>query len=292
MRIPSMIKALLVTAALVFVSGCKLAVIVVEGGEVQSLSSGVCAAGAVCVHEVTDATYSESFTAVADSGWEFVKWSSGEYFFCADSTEPVCALSLEGTDGIAAIENIVASSKTFYVMPIFRCLVACAGLPIIDTVIVGDKEWAQPDLFSGLTGEQIVARCPEGVCGLNTVLNGWSMDGWQWANVDEVNALFSAYLAGYTLGPGPDSIQVPWDTYLVEPIFDAGFRPTYEDSGRRWVMGLTSDDTIELDEPVYFYGVINDSYGTFVNTDNIKTNIPSAGGANYLGAWFYRPAAP
>jgi len=277
-------------------SGCKLAVIVAEGGEVQSTTSGVCAAGSVCIHEVSDSSYSESFTAVPDAGWEFVKWGTGGNFFCQESTNPVCELSLDGTEGIIAIENVVASSKTFYIMPIFGCLVGCVGLPITDTVTVGGREWAQPDLFSGLTGEQVVARCPGGVCGENTVLNGWSMDGWQWATVDDVNALFNTFLIGYSLGPGPDSVQVPWDTYLLEPIFDAGFRPTLFDEGvHRFLVGLTSDGFVdEFVGSRLYVGSAVDNLASFKGSDAVRTNGDEGidSGVGYIGVWLYRPLAP
>ena len=274
------------------ISGCKLAVIVAEGGEVQSLSSGVCAAGRVCVHQISDTSYSERFTAAPDAGWEFVKWSTGGGFFCEGSTDPICELSLSGTEGVAAIEQIVASSKTFYIMPIFECMVGCVGLPITDTVTVGGKEWAQPDLFSGITGQQVAARCPEGICGENTVLNGWSMDGWQWASVDDVNTLFNTFLSGYSLGPGPDRVQVPWDTYLLESIFEAGFRPTLFDEGiHRFLVGLTSDGFVDEFEGSRLYtGHIIDNLVSFKGSDLISTNLDEGIDASpgYTGVWLYR----
>lgn len=103
----------------VILSGCKVAVIVVEGGEVQSTGSGTCLAGDVCINEVTNTSYAETYTAVPDSGWEFVKWNSGDGFLCKDSTNPDCIVSNLGTAGNPLIEAVVASEQTYYVMPIF-----------------------------------------------------------------------------------------------------------------------------------------------------------------------------
>ena len=83
-----MFRIVVLALALLSLSGCKLVVIVVEGGEVQSLGSGTCVtaipgvSGAVCIHDVPATTYTESFTAVPDAGWQFVKWVSGDDFLC------------------------------------------------------------------------------------------------------------------------------------------------------------------------------------------------------------------
>ncbi|MFT4520644.1 MAG: hypothetical protein ACI9JM_003048 [Halioglobus sp.] len=60
-------------------AGCKIPVIEVESGEVQSDSGTYTPglAGTVCVHEVTDTSFSENFIAVQDSGWHFTGWNSG-----------------------------------------------------------------------------------------------------------------------------------------------------------------------------------------------------------------------
>jgi FG-GAP-like repeat len=114
------------TLMLLFLSGCKLAVILVEGGKVQSTLSGTCQitptsppTGTVCIHKVTDTTYADSFTAVPDSGWEFVNWNSGNGFFCADSTNAECAVSNVLLAGNSFAETIVASDQMFYLMPVF-----------------------------------------------------------------------------------------------------------------------------------------------------------------------------
>ncbi|MDX1735930.1 MAG: hypothetical protein R3228_16260, partial [Halioglobus sp.] len=131
---------------LVTVTGCKLAVIVVEGGEVQSVASGTCLAGAICIHEIVADDFSETFTAVPQPGWEFVRWNSGGDFFCKDSTNTSCTLSNEGTAAIPAIAAIIASEATYYIMPIFQQV----SLPITDTVFADGREWAQPVLFLGV----------------------------------------------------------------------------------------------------------------------------------------------
>ena len=100
-------------------AGCRLAVIVVEGGEVESFDAGICMAGDICIVEVADTNFSKTFTAVPATGWYFKKWSSGGRFFCGGSTNPRCVLSFEGLKGSKGAQDMVASSEVFYLMPIF-----------------------------------------------------------------------------------------------------------------------------------------------------------------------------
>jgi hypothetical protein len=152
------LKFLLLISIAAVMAGCKLAVIVVEGGEVQSIGSGTCLEGTICVHQVNDTNYTETFTAISNSGWVFEKWNSGDGFFCQNSPDSMCVVSAVGTEGNAAIEATIASDKTFYIMPVF-----IPSRPIADTVTVDGKEWGQVDLFLNLSWDQINAVCPAGV---------------------------------------------------------------------------------------------------------------------------------
>ncbi len=179
----SLVKVLVILFVTAVVAGCKVAVIVVEGGEVQSIGSGTCLEGTICIVEVNDTNFSETFTAVPNPGQHFIKWNSGEGFFCGDSTNPTCVLSTVGTDGNEGMEAIIATDQTFYLMPIFG-----SGLA---TVTVDGREWAQVDQFSNLSWNDINAVCPAGVC--SGILNGYNMTGWTWASVGEFEQLISAY---------------------------------------------------------------------------------------------------
>ncbi|MFT4517917.1 MAG: hypothetical protein ACI9JM_000294 [Halioglobus sp.] len=118
-------KLVLMGCVLALVAGCKVAVILVEGGHVSSTASVTCfpngpGEGNVCIHEVSSTSYSESFTAVPSGGWHFVKWNSGGGFLCADSTAPTCDVSNVSLAGNPAAEAVVASEQTFYIMPVFE----------------------------------------------------------------------------------------------------------------------------------------------------------------------------
>jgi hypothetical protein len=182
------LRLLLFACVVSIATGCKVAVIVVEGGEVQSTGSGTCAAGTICIVEVNDTNFSETFTAVPDHGWYFEKWNSGGGFWCAKSTNPACAVSSEAAEGHPSWEALIASSETFYLMPVFNEVE-----PFMDTVIADGKEWRQPVDFVNYSYSLVNAVCPSGVC--SGFLPGSTVDltGYTWASIDEVSALFNSY---------------------------------------------------------------------------------------------------
>ena len=73
MKTMKVVKRLLFAGLLGIIAGCKVAVMVVEGGEVQSTGSGTCIAATICIVEVNDTNFTETFTAVANTGWYFEK---------------------------------------------------------------------------------------------------------------------------------------------------------------------------------------------------------------------------
>jgi hypothetical protein len=102
-------------------AGCKVGVIVPEGGTVQSLSdTRNCPESRNCFYETLDFTFDETFTAVPNEGWQFVKWNSGNGFFCEDSTSLSCRTSTVGLAGVTGGASAVASDMTLYIMPLFK----------------------------------------------------------------------------------------------------------------------------------------------------------------------------
>ncbi|MEZ5572919.1 MAG: hypothetical protein R3E64_12980 [Halioglobus sp.] len=100
---------------------------------------------------------------------------------------------------------------------------AAAG-SITDTVTVDGTEWAQVDLFVGLNWSDINVVCPAGVCGSGT-LNGFEMEGWTWASIDDMNELFNYYIGFVALGPGPDVYTDAVDAF-APAFFADGWRLT------------------------------------------------------------------
>jgi hypothetical protein len=183
-----LVKILMILAITSMVAACKLAVIVVEGGRVESGHSGTCLEGTICVHQVNDTNYTETFTAAPNSGWYFEKWNAGGGFFCQNSTDPICVVSGEGAEGNAAIEALIASDRTFYIMPVF-----VSSRPVTDTVTVDGKEWLQPKDFVSYSYNQVSEVCPEGVCTGKLPGSNVNLTGYIWASIDDAESLFSYY---------------------------------------------------------------------------------------------------
>jgi cell wall-associated NlpC family hydrolase len=98
------------------------------------------------------------------------------------------------------------------------------GIPITDTVTVNSKEWAQPDLFTGLSWNGINAVCPapSGVC--NGTLKGYDVTGWTWASREEVQSLFNYFIGSDVLGPSTCCHQEVDSSWA--PQFFSQFRTT------------------------------------------------------------------
>jgi len=272
---------LLFFLSVLLLSGCKLAVINVEGGEVQSTGSGTCVAGTVCLIDVADTNFSETFTAVPDEGWYFHKWNQGGRFFCGNSFNPECSLSFEGLQGEENVESLVASSEVFYLMPVFKRQQ--------DIISVNDKEWLQPSLFRGLSWNEINEVCPAGIC--SGVLNGYDMNGWTWASVDDIYALFNYYIGTDLLGPAQDSYR-EFDFEWAPAFFSDGWVDTDMDDRfeiralEGWLRNLYDDNSASI---VFFIHVPGPGVDISYKNDRIEfgydevvRKIPDR------GAWFYR----
>jgi len=221
-----MSRIFLLLSSIALMAGCKLAVIVVEGGEVESIGSGICVTGSICIVDVTDPNFSETFTAVSDADWYFEKWNSGNRFFCGGSTDPTCTLSFQGYGESKEAEDVVASSEVFYLLPVFK--------PYKDIITVDGKQWLQATLFKDLTWDEINTVCPAGECKDNGNLNGYDMTGWTWATIDDVKALFNVYIGDNILGPNVSFFQ-DITGQRVGQFYKAGWRPTYDGPWREWL---------------------------------------------------------
>jgi uncharacterized repeat protein (TIGR02543 family) len=116
-------KTLTTLAVCSLIAGCKLAVMVPAGGEVTSSSTtrdcNGGSGGKFCTFDLSSVSlpFSESFTAAAKPGYQFVKWQNGDDFKCPASTNSVCTVNI-GDDvlGIASL----ATFETAYLMPVFK----------------------------------------------------------------------------------------------------------------------------------------------------------------------------
>ena len=120
-------KILYVTLIALLLASCRLQVISPQGGNV-TWDGGECLEGNVCVIDIDDINFSETFTATAKSGYEFVGW---EYILRLNNN-PMAPISLPCntaqcivgfdiiTDELASI--FIESLDQGFVTPVYRAL--------------------------------------------------------------------------------------------------------------------------------------------------------------------------
>ncbi len=105
---------------MLLLAGCKLAVIVTSGGDVQSASdTRNCASENVCEFAVTSDNLDETFTAVPRDGYVFKQWAAGPGFVCGDSTSPTCIVSNLGLGVFNGVMEFITGDHINYAMPLF-----------------------------------------------------------------------------------------------------------------------------------------------------------------------------
>jgi hypothetical protein len=111
------VRAIAAAALGLALGGCKLAVIVGEGGDITSVSgTNDCSGPGYCVIDIDDPNFTETFTAVPKPGYEFVKWQDGWGFQCADVQSIFCTVSIPP----GAASAILASYDTASIRPVFN----------------------------------------------------------------------------------------------------------------------------------------------------------------------------
>jgi hypothetical protein len=264
-------KFLLLVCSIAVVAGCKLAVIVVEGGKVLSENSFACFRDEICIVDVSDPTFSETFSAIPYAGWYFEMWNSGDRFFCGGSSDPTCTLSFEGYEESEAVQEVVASSETFYLMPVFKPQMHES------TVEVDGKQWLQPTYF-GYTRDQVRAVCPNGACSGNLPGSNVDLTGYIWASIQDVSGLFNAYGVD---PPFTESFQSREDQAAAGKFFnDFGYLP---DRGTWIQYGMVRDHASEHTAYITVVDYSTSGYvGAFTNTYELDADFG-------LGTWFWRP---
>jgi len=268
-------KFLLLLSITVLIAGCKLAVIVVEGGEVNSFNSGTRCEGAICIVEVKDTGFSEIFFADEKEGWYFKQWNKGHGFFCGGSTDPVCSLSFEGYEGTEEAQAIVDSSETFYLMPVFKKRGVCPTPS-------GGKEWLQPADFDGYSREEIAAVCSpsSGICSGSLPQSNFDLTGYTWASESEIGSLYCEYRAA----PPYDVSNGGYPFSIGSPVTLSGFFDDFDPTDGRSAPEAGSILTgllREKDSLGKVDGYVGDHYFGIVNV--------TVSASENIGVWFWRP---
>ena len=117
----TILRFTILVLAFLTVQGCKLVIIVDEGGSVVSASGlNDCPEDDLCRIDITADDFSDSFTAIPSPGYEFVRWNSGEDFVCESEVSSTCVLTNVGASASPAAAAIIASNQRYYLMPIFK----------------------------------------------------------------------------------------------------------------------------------------------------------------------------
>ena len=252
-------------------TGCKLAVISVEGGEVQS-RFGTCFEGNVCIVEgLPRENTAEQFIAVPNPGWFFHKWNSGERFICSDYALPECELNFGNIEDDAdLLRKVRASSEVFYLMPVFKDYprATLGNEPRTITAEGVSQLWLQPADFLNYSYNQVAEVCPEGICsGDLPGLSTFDLTGYFWASSSDVELLFLAY-------------QQAGKSILED------FKSTPSFAGGSHVAGLLSDGPKGPQEiPVVASGRFDQNYFIGEFPGYVDKDEPFQHG----GGWFWRP---
>lgn len=167
---------------------------------------------------------------------------------------------------------------------------ALSAIPIAaaDIVDVDEFEWAQVDLFTNLSWNDINAVCPNGTCGVGS-LGGYSMFGWKWASADEVNSLFNYYISRDELGAGPDRF-LEIESSGASALFLDGWRPTsvFSDGVNEVAGALSSAGTYPGPYGGFAYLAAEPAGSSREDLFNTRSNIILDYKGSDAGAWFFR----
>lgn len=168
---------------------------------------------------------------------------------------------------------------------------------LADTVIIGDKEWAQVNLFDGIQWRFMNEVCALGPC--SGTLAGFNMNGWTWASWIEVgDELFAPF--PITMHPGGQFNQEnqgdsfsQWLSHTGFNLTTGSFTPTENGSILASVIGFTRDE-------IQPHAGVAQARRVFFTPTNIDTSAFNSAnffgltsgvgfGTEGIGGFFYRP---
>lgn len=213
--------------------------------------------------------YTETYYAVPREGWQFDRWVN----YCTNVKTNQCSFNVPAETVHQFWGGTAASLQAEF-----------RKIDNPDTVIVDGKEWLQPDLFLGFTWDQVNAVCPEGECLGALPGSAINLTGYNWASVEDLNALFNHYVGSDVLGPGPDCYGEGHDNPWVDAFFDDGWRDHNFFPGYVSVGGRLRDSADYIAFLVDSWTPGMGSGGDGICTNETFTGVNDPG----TGAWFYR----
>lgn len=107
----------------IMLSACKVSIEVPTGGSVSSASGAYdCPENTVCVIDVVDLFFDETFTAVPAEGYQFTEWKKRDRGFFAFETNPSVRLYTSDLEGIPALAAFLETDDVFYLEPSFQLI--------------------------------------------------------------------------------------------------------------------------------------------------------------------------
>lgn len=259
-------KALIVLTMALISTGCKLTIVASSGGKIES-SSGIrdCDPGMLCEFIIDDLDFSDSFTAIPNSGYIFHSWQAGIGLICGGSTNPTCPISNIAYAGVTELELAVSTGLIGYAIPIFQFVgidtdndgvkdfrdedddndgildaddpcpnnpaPSCGG----DTITANGKVWYQADQFRGVSWDDVNQACSGGPC--EGQVGGVVLNGWTWASDTDVAELFEFYESQYAVS------DCPLIDGLITEGWDATDSTGFGGALRAYLAGWTSNGT-------------------------------------------------
>ena len=101
-KLTGILQLLAAAAIAATLTACKVVIAVPEGGKVISDNGFECLAGQTCVINVSDTTFDENFSAVANEGYVFEQWQEAQGYFCGGSSL-ACYLTTATFGGVSGL---------------------------------------------------------------------------------------------------------------------------------------------------------------------------------------------
>jgi hypothetical protein len=177
---------------------------------------------------------------------------------------------------------------------------ANAGLiTAADQVTVDGNQWAKVDIFSGLSWNIINAQCPSGVCTAASSLNGYDLNGWNWASQLEIKTAFGVIIAQSDYDPAGTSKYEEFRSTWAPEIFRL-FGSTYvQPSGIQQIWALSNTvvgQTVALFD-ISDYSEFNEDFAEDEGSENSSTDyidvkmVYPKNLHKYNSAFFYKAEA-
>ncbi|MEH6519427.1 MAG: c-type cytochrome [Halioglobus sp.] len=126
-------RYLVIILAVVFITACKVRIVVPEEGSVASESGAyVCPAGATCTIDVVDIFFNETFVAKPKSGYKFTNWKKRKGALCKGKKPKPCTLLTDFYAEYPALMALLESDTVFYLEPNFERVTSGVSVEIKD----------------------------------------------------------------------------------------------------------------------------------------------------------------